>query len=62
MTAVMEKDLKKVLSTDVEQLKMELEYAQMSVEKQNRQALPKSPQSDSEGDMDDDTRKSLDSK
>ncbi|MGI2326961.1 5-bromo-4-chloroindolyl phosphate hydrolysis family protein [Planococcus sp. YIM B11945] len=62
MTSVMEKDLKKVLSTDVEQLKMELEYARMSVEKQNRQALPEPPQSDSEGDMDDDTRKSLHSK
>lgn len=61
MIDVMEKDLKKVLSTDVEQLRMELEYAQMTLDKQDHQLLGVPPQTDSEGDMDHD-RKSINSK
>ncbi|PSL41875.1 5-bromo-4-chloroindolyl phosphate hydrolysis protein [Planomicrobium soli] len=61
MIDVMEKDLKKVLSTDVEQLRMELEYAQMTLDKQDHQLLGAPPQTDSEGDMDHD-RKSINSK
>ncbi|WKA53267.1 5-bromo-4-chloroindolyl phosphate hydrolysis family protein [Planococcus shixiaomingii] len=61
MIGVMETDLKKVLSTDVEQLRMELEYAQMTLEKHNTQALPMPTQTDSEGDMEND-RKPINSK
>ncbi|TWT00965.1 5-bromo-4-chloroindolyl phosphate hydrolysis family protein [Planomicrobium sp. CPCC 101079] len=56
MIGVMEKDLKKVLSTDVEQLRMELEYAQMTLDKQESQTLELPAQTDSEGDMDHDRK------
>lgn len=61
MIGVMEKDLKKVLSTDVEQLRMELEYAQMTLGKQEALPLNMPAQTDSEGDMDHD-RKSINTK
>jgi 5-bromo-4-chloroindolyl phosphate hydrolysis protein len=61
MIGMMEKDLKKVLSTDVEQLRMELEYAQMTLDQHNSHPLPAPVQTESEGDMKD-GRKSINSK
>ncbi|RNF40424.1 5-bromo-4-chloroindolyl phosphate hydrolysis family protein [Planococcus salinus] len=61
MKEVMEQDLKQVLSTDVEQLRIELDYARMAVDHTNSQKLLMQPQTDSEGDMKNDTE-SIDSK
>lgn len=61
MIGVMETDLKKVLSTDVEQLRMELEYAQLTLEQHDKLPLEAPAQTDSEGDMDHD-RKPINSK
>lgn len=61
MNRVMENDLKKVLSSDVEQLRMELDYARLAVDKQQNQKLLVQPLSDDEGDVEND-RKSIDSK
>ena len=61
MINVMEQDLKKVLATDVEQLRMELEYAQLTLDQHNNSQLPAPAQTLSEGDMDH-GRKSIESK
>lgn len=58
---VIEEDLKHVLSTDVEQLRIELDYARMAVDHTHSQKLLMQPQTDSEGDMKNDTE-SIDSK
>ncbi|WP_033541965.1 5-bromo-4-chloroindolyl phosphate hydrolysis family protein [Planococcus sp. CAU13] len=60
MNRVMENDLKKVLSSDVEQLRMELDYAKLAVESQNTQKLLVQPLTDDEGDVENE-RKSIDS-
>ncbi|ETP70064.1 5-bromo-4-chloroindolyl phosphate hydrolysis protein [Planococcus glaciei] len=61
MSDVLERDLKKVLSTDVEQLRMELDYARLTVDQHNNQKLLEQYPTDSEGDVEHD-RKSLESK
>ena len=58
---VMEQDLKQVLSTDVEQLRIELDYARMAVDQTHNQKLLMQPQTDSEGEVKNDTE-SIDSK
>lgn len=62
MTSVMERDLQKVLSTDVEKLRMELDYARLTVEQHNSQKmLVQEAPTDNEGDVKHDT-KSIESK
>ena len=61
MNDVMERDLKKVLSADVEKLRMELDYARMTVGQNEQQVLLEETPTDYEGDVDHDT-KSLESK
>ncbi|HSJ38577.1 MAG TPA: 5-bromo-4-chloroindolyl phosphate hydrolysis family protein [Planococcus sp. (in: firmicutes)] len=61
MNHVMEDDLKKVLSSDVEQLRMELDYARLAVDKQQNQKLLVQHLADDEGDVEND-RKSIDTK
>lgn len=61
MNRVMENDLKKVLSTDVEQLRMELDYARLAVDKQQDQKLLVQHLADDEGDVENE-RKSIDTK
>lgn len=60
MNRVMENDLKRVLSADVEQLRMELDYAKLAVDKQADQKLLVQPLTDDEGDVENE-RKSIDS-
>lgn len=61
MNRVMENDLKKVLSSDVEQLRLELDYARLAVDKQQNQKLLVQPLTDDEGDVENE-RKSIDTK
>ena len=62
MTSVMERDLQRVLSTDVEKLRMELDYARLTVDQHNNQKmLVQEAPTDSEGDVEHDT-KSIESK
>jgi 5-bromo-4-chloroindolyl phosphate hydrolysis protein len=61
MNEVMERDLKKVLSADVEKLRMELDYARMAVGQNETQMLLQETPTDDEGDVDHDT-KSIESK
>lgn len=62
MTSVMERDLQKVLSTDVEKLRMELDYARLAVDQHNNQKLlVQEAPTDNEGDVEHDT-KSIESK
>ena len=61
MNRVMENDLKKVLASDVEQLRMELDYAQLAVDKNKNQKLLIQPTTDDEGDVENE-RKSIDTK
>ena len=61
MTSVMERDLKKVLSSDVEQLRMELDYARLAVEQKDGHKLLVQEPVENEGDVEDD-RKSIETK
>lgn len=61
MKVVLEEDLKRVLSTDVEQLQMELDYARMSVEKSKQNIVLDAPNPDEKGEMPDE-RKQIDFK
>lgn len=62
MTRVMERDLQKVLSTDVEKLRMELDFARLTVDQHNNQKmLVQEAPTDNEGDVEHDT-KSIESK
>ncbi|PKH10084.1 5-bromo-4-chloroindolyl phosphate hydrolysis family protein [Planomicrobium sp. MB-3u-38] len=61
MNRVMQNDLKKVLSSDVEQLRMELDYARLAVDKQQNQKLLVQSLTDDEGDVENE-RKSIDTK
>ncbi|UJF25582.1 5-bromo-4-chloroindolyl phosphate hydrolysis family protein [Planococcus sp. 107-1] len=62
MTSVMERDLQKVLSMDVEKLRMELDFARLTVDQHNNQKLlVQEAPSDNEGDVEHDT-KSIESK
>lgn len=61
MTSVMERDLKKVLSSDVEQLRMELDYARLAVEQKDGPKLLVQEPVKNEGDVEDD-RKSIETK
>ncbi|MBF6633573.1 MAG: 5-bromo-4-chloroindolyl phosphate hydrolysis family protein [Planococcus sp. (in: Bacteria)] len=63
LNKVMEQDLKQVLSSDVERLRMELDYAQLAVDKHNNkeQKLLVQPEPEHEGDVEDD-RKTINSK
>ena len=61
MNRVMENDLKKVLASDVEQLRMELDYAKLAVDKNQNQKLLVQPLTDDEGDVENE-RKSIDTK
>lgn len=56
MNRVMEQDLKRVLSTDVEQLRMELDYARLAVDKHENQKLLVQDTSDNEGDVENDRK------
>lgn len=51
---VMENDLKKVLASDVEQLRMELDYAKLAVDRNTAPKTLQAPQSIQEGEMTDD--------
>lgn len=51
---VMEADLKRVLSTDVEQLRMELDYARLAVDQHHTRALEQQQQIEHKGDMEND--------
>ena len=63
LNKVMEQDLKQVLSSDVEKLRMELDYAQLTVDKHNHnsQKLLVQPEPEHEGDVEND-RKTINSK
>lgn len=61
MNRVMENDLKKVLASDVEQLRMELDYAQLAVDKNKNQKLLVQPMTDDKGDVENE-RESIDTK
>ena len=63
LNKVMEQDLKQVLSSDVERLRMELDYAQLAVDKHNtnNQKLLVQPEPEHEGDVEDD-RETINSK
>lgn len=61
MNRVMEDDLKRVLASDVEQLRMELDYARLAVDKQQNQKLLVQHLTDDEGDVENE-RKSIDTK
>ncbi|MBT2571439.1 5-bromo-4-chloroindolyl phosphate hydrolysis family protein [Planococcus sp. ISL-110] len=54
LNKVMEQDLKRVLSSDVEKLRMELDYAQLAVNQHNDQKLLVQPEPEHEGDVEDD--------
>lgn len=56
MNDVMERDLKKVLAADVEKLRMELDYARMTVDNNENQILLEQTLTDNEGDVDHDTK------
>jgi 5-bromo-4-chloroindolyl phosphate hydrolysis protein len=57
MNKVMEQDLKVILATDVEQLRMELDYARLSIDQSNsNQKLLNAPQSEDKGDLNNDTK------
>ncbi len=51
---VMEADLKRVLSTDVEQLRMELDYARLAVDQHNTRTIDQQQQIEHKGDMEND--------
>jgi 5-bromo-4-chloroindolyl phosphate hydrolysis protein len=51
---VMEADLKRVLSTDVEQLRMELDYARLSVDQHHARTLNEQKQIEFKGDLNND--------
>lgn len=61
MNRVMANDLTKVLSSDVEQLRMELDYAQLAVDKQPNQKILVQPLTDDKGDVENE-RKTIDTK
>lgn len=63
LNKVMEQDLKQVLSSDVEKLRMELDYAQLAVDKHNSndQKLLVQPEPENEGDVEND-RETINSK
>lgn len=57
MNKVMEQDLKVVLATDVEQLRMELDYARLSIDQSNNnQKLLDAPQLEDKGDIKNDPK------
>lgn len=56
MNRVMEQDLKRVLSTDVEQLRMELDYARLAVDKHKNQKLLVENINENEGDVENDRK------
>lgn len=51
---VMEADLKRVLSTDVEQLRMELDYARLAVDQHHTRTINQQKQIEHKGDMEND--------
>lgn len=51
---VMEADLKRVLSTDVEQLRMELDYARLAVDQHQTRSIDHQQQIERKGDMEND--------
>ncbi len=61
LNKVMEQDLKHVLSSDVEKLRMELDYAKLAVDQHNNQKLLVQPEPEQEGDVEHD-RKTINSK
>ncbi|MGB6406714.1 MAG: 5-bromo-4-chloroindolyl phosphate hydrolysis family protein, partial [Planococcus donghaensis] len=54
LNKVMEQDLKRVLSSDIERLRMELDYAQLAVDQHNDQELLVQPEPEHEGDVEND--------